>query len=64
MIRKIFKTGHSVAITLSKNFLKDLGLKVGDTVRMETNSDNSGLIIRRGKKDSQLSLELKVRPKL
>ena len=40
------------------------GLKVGDTVRMETNSDKSGLIIRRGKKDNQLSLELKVRPKL
>jgi antitoxin component of MazEF toxin-antitoxin module len=64
MLRKIFKTGHSAAVTLSSGLLKDLGLKVGDSVKLEVSENKEEIIIRRGKKDSQLSLGLKVRPKL
>lgn len=64
MLRKIFKTGHSAAVTLSQGLLKDLGLKVGDSVKIETDPDKTAIIISRGKKQDQLSLGLKVRPKL
>ncbi len=64
MIRKIFKTGHSVAVTLSPGLLKDMGLKVGDTVKLEGSGDKEEIVISRGKKDNQLSLGLKVRSKL
>jgi len=64
MIRKVFKTGHSAAITISKSLLKDMGLKVGDTVKLEISADKEEIIIRHGKKESQLSLGLKVRPRL
>jgi antitoxin component of MazEF toxin-antitoxin module len=64
MIRKVFKTGHSAAITISKSLLKDMGLKVGDAVLLEISPDKEEIIIRHGKKESQLSLGLKVRPKL
>jgi antitoxin component of MazEF toxin-antitoxin module len=64
MLRKIFKTGHSVAVTLSPSLLKDAGLKVGDSVKLEVSENKEEIIIRHGKKDSQLSLGLKVRPKL
>jgi len=63
-IRKIFKTGHSAAVTLSSGLLKDLGLKVGDSVKLELSPDNEEIIIRRGKKENKLSLGLKVRAKL
>jgi antitoxin component of MazEF toxin-antitoxin module len=64
MIRKIFKTGHSAAVTISKSLLKDMGLKVGDAVRIEASSGREEIIIRHGKKENQLALGLKLRPKL
>jgi antitoxin component of MazEF toxin-antitoxin module len=64
MQRKIFKTGHSAAITLSSSLLKDMGLKVGDTVKVEMGQDKEEIIVRHGKKENQLSLGLKLRPKL
>lgn len=64
MLRKIFKTGHSAAVTLSANLLKDLGLKVGDSVKVETDPGKTAITIRHGKKQDQLALGLKVRPKL
>jgi antitoxin component of MazEF toxin-antitoxin module len=64
MIRKIFKTGHSAAVTLSRNLLKDAGLKVGDSVKMEIGPDKEEIVISHGKKDNQLSLGLKLRAKL
>jgi len=62
MMRKIFKTGHSAAVTLSKSLLKDLGLKVGDSVKIEANKDC--IVISHGKQASQLPLNLKLRPHL
>jgi antitoxin component of MazEF toxin-antitoxin module len=64
MDRKIFKTGHSAAVTISANLLRDMDLKLGDTVKIEISRDKEEIIIRHGKKSSQLSLGLKVRPKL
>jgi antitoxin component of MazEF toxin-antitoxin module len=62
MIRKIFKTGHSLAITLSQNLLKGLNLKPGDSVRVE--QENDKIIISKSKGKQQLDLGFKIRPKL
>jgi len=64
MLRKIFKTGHSAAVTLSKQMMKDLGLKVGDSVRLETDPEKQTITIKHGKKLNQLDLGLKARPSL
>ena len=64
MLRKVFKTGHSAAITIPQSLLKDMGLKLGDDVLLEISADKEEIVIRHGKKESQLSLGLKVRPKL
>ena len=64
MIRKIFKTGHSAAVTVSTAILKEMGLKVGDAVKIDFNKDKEQIIISHGKKQSQLSLNIKLRPKL
>lgn len=64
MIRKIFKTGHSAAVTLSGKALAALGLKLGDDVKVELNEEKGELVIRPGKRQNQLALNLNVRPKL
>ena len=64
MQRKIFKTGHSAAVTLSQNLLKEMGLKVGDWVKVDVDKAKESIIINHAKKQSQLSLGLKLRPKL
>jgi antitoxin component of MazEF toxin-antitoxin module len=64
MNRKIFKTGHSAAVTLSQKLLKGMELKVGDTVKIELDEQRGELIIRHCKRDSQLPLNLKIRPSL
>ena len=64
MIRKIFKTGHSLAVTLSKKTLADLGLKLGDAVSVEADKEREIITIRHGKKQQQLAMPLKARPKL
>ncbi len=64
MLRKIFKTGHSTAVTLSKALLKDAGLKLGDEVRIDVDQSKEIIIIQHAKKEHQLQLNLKLRPKL
>lgn len=64
MIRKIFKTGHSLAVTFPKEILADLGLKLGDAVSVETDKERQIITIRHGKKQQQLAMPLKTRPKL
>ncbi len=61
-MRKIFKTGHSLAITLSKKVLGDLDLKEGDSVEVE--SDQRRIIVKPAGHREQLSLGLKIRKKL
>ena len=61
MIRKIFKTGHSVAITITKKMLNQLGLKLGDKVSIEVDEDKARLVVRQAKSSAQLALGLKIR---
>ncbi len=62
MRRKIFKTGHSLAITLSKSILEEMGLKEGDSVEIAS-AEGQAVIKKTGRKE-QLSLGLKIRPHL
>lgn len=64
MIRKIFKTGHSTAVTLSHKFLDQLGLKLGDDVKVEIDETKEQITIRPGNKQNQLALNLHARTKL
>ena len=64
MQNKIFKTGHSLAVTLSPKILKEAGLKLGDSVKVETHSGGDAIIIKKSKRENQLPLDLKIRPKM
>lgn len=64
MTRKVFKTGHSLAVTLSKKVLREIGLKAGDAVELEVGSDKEKAFIRKARKNSQQALNLKIRHKL
>lgn len=61
-MRKIFKTGHSLAVTLSKKILEELGLKEGDVV--EVAAENQKAIIKKSQKNTQLTMPFSSRPKL
>jgi antitoxin component of MazEF toxin-antitoxin module len=63
MQNKVFKTGHSLAVTLSPKVLKEVGLNLGDAVKVEVD-DNGHIIIRKSKRENQLPLNLKIRPSL
>lgn len=62
MQRKIFKTGHSLAVTLSKKILEELGLKEGDVVEILV--DDKKAVIKKSQKNTQLSMPFSSRPKL
>ncbi len=62
MQRKIFKTGHSLAVTLSKKILEELSLKEGDAV--EILLDDKKVVIKKTTKNTQLSMPFTSRPKL
>ncbi len=64
MNRKIFKTGHSLVVTLSQGMLKDLGLSLGDTVKVELSKNKEEIIICQTHKVNQQALGLKLRPTL
>lgn len=63
MLRKIFKIGHSLAITISKQILSDLGLKAGDRVQLAVDKDRGYLQVKQAGKKEQLALGLKIRKK-
>ena len=60
MIRKIFKTGHSLAVTIQKKQLLEAGLKLGDKVSIELGG-NGKIVLNKARGDSQLDLGLKIR---
>ncbi|MDE2311678.1 MAG: hypothetical protein KGJ93_01120 [Patescibacteria group bacterium] len=62
--RKIFKTGHSAAVTLSEKSLKALGLKLGDLVVIDVDEGRRQAVIRPAHRQNQLVLNLAARPKL
>lgn len=64
MRRKIFKTGHSLAITVSRQALDELGLKLGDSVKVEVDKTKGHLLIFPDAKGQQLILNISSRPSL
>ncbi len=45
MIRRLFKTGHSIVLSLPKEVLDDLGIKDGEDVSLELDHDQRRVII-------------------
>ena len=45
MIRKLFKTGNSVVLSLPKEVLDDLGVKVGESINLELDSEQRLVIL-------------------
>jgi len=46
MAEKIIKTGNSAAVTLPAKFMRDLNLKIGDTVVVEIDYDKGEITLR------------------
>ncbi len=44
MMQKIIKAGNSIAVTVPAEFCKDLGIRVGDEVRVETRPESAKVI--------------------
>jgi len=42
-IRKVIKTGHSLAITIPSKAIKDFGVKEGDSAQVKVNKSRSSL---------------------
>lgn len=58
MIQKVFKVGSSVAVTIPKKSLKELGLKAGDAVRVEIDSRARTVSFRMAEGGSDRIMEL------
>ena len=56
MKRKVIKTGNSLAVTVPHQFVKEVGVKVGDEVEFKINTDKSKLIVKFIKKAKQIAL--------
>lgn len=46
MVRKIFKTGNSIVVSLPKNALQQLGVAEGADVSVELDQENRQIVIR------------------
>jgi putative addiction module antidote len=58
MSQKVLQIGTSAGITISKDLLQSLGLKIGDQVTIEINAKHSELVVlplRRKKSQAELS---------
>ncbi len=45
MTQKVLKVGTSAAVTLPKKSLEEIGLKIGDRVRVELDGERGGFVI-------------------
>ena len=45
MIRRLFKTGNSIVLSLPKEVLDDLGIKAGESVNLELDREQHRVII-------------------
>jgi len=45
MIRRLFKTGNSIVLSLPKEVLQDLGIKDGENVNLELDREQRRVII-------------------
>ena len=50
MIRRLFKTGNSVVLSLPKEVLADLGIKEGESVNLELDYEQHRVIITAAEK--------------
>lgn len=46
MTQKVIKVGTSLAVTIPKKSIKDLGFKAGDSVNVEINSKQKTMLIK------------------
>lgn len=53
MTQKLLKVGSSAAVTIPKKSLKELGLKIGDEVRVSVDTKEKSVIIEPAKKVSK-----------
>lgn len=53
MTQKLLKVGSSAAVTIPKKSLKELGLKIGDEVRVEVDIKGKTVIIESAKNVSK-----------
>ncbi len=56
MKRKVIKTGNSLAVTIPHQFVKEVGVRVGDEVEFKINPSKSRLLIKFIKKAKQIAL--------
>jgi len=45
MIQKVMKVGSSAAVTIPKKALKELGLKIGDSVSVAVNTETKQVVM-------------------
>lgn len=58
IIQKVIKVGSSAAVVIPKESMKELGLKIGNTIRVEIDARAKEMIIAR--KDSLLRADRRV----
>ncbi|MFH1601954.1 MAG: AbrB/MazE/SpoVT family DNA-binding domain-containing protein [Candidatus Shapirobacteria bacterium] len=56
MKRKVIKTGNSLAVTIPHDFVKEVGIKIGDEVEFKVNARKSRLVLLFIKKAKQIAL--------
>ncbi len=44
MAQKVIKTGNSAAVTLPADFVKDLGIRIGDPVKVKLDPENNKIV--------------------
>jgi len=44
MPQKVIKTGNSAAVTIPANFIKDLGIHIGDSVKVKLDPENNKIV--------------------
>lgn len=44
MAQKVIKTGNSAAVTIPAKFVKDLGIRIGDPVKVRLEKDRGRII--------------------
>lgn len=49
LTQKLYKNGNSVAVTIPKEFMRDLNLRAGSEVIVEKNTETGEIIISRKK---------------
>jgi len=57
MTQKLIKVGSSAAVVIPKKSLKDLGLRIGDEVKVEIDTKERTVLIEPAKNTGQEALE-------